>query len=96
MIDYVQIWNKKEHDILCSNVISIHMSAVYIERPYNNNNENNNTQYNNQRIDKVTRVIGNKNTSEDKTNNCTKIDQNTEKYPWGEVLSLKLQLKTIS
>ena len=31
---YFQIWNKKEHNIISSRVISNHMGSMYIETPY--------------------------------------------------------------
>ena len=33
---YFQIWNKKEHNIIISRVISSHMGPMYIETPYIN------------------------------------------------------------
>ena len=34
IVYYYQIWNKKEHNIIISRVISCHMGHVYIETPY--------------------------------------------------------------
>ena len=33
IVYYFQIWNKKEHNIIISRVISSHMGSVYIETP---------------------------------------------------------------
>ena len=34
IVYYFQIWNKKEHNIVISRVISSHMGPVYIVTPY--------------------------------------------------------------
>ena len=33
MVYYFQIWNKKEHNIIISRVISCHMGPMYFETP---------------------------------------------------------------
>ena len=33
-VPYFKIWNKKEHNIIISGVISSHMGPMYIEIPY--------------------------------------------------------------
>ena len=37
IVNYFQIWNKNEHNIIISRVISSHIGPMYIETPYNLN-----------------------------------------------------------